>query len=48
MLDLQVDTATRKEIDVVWQQLPHQLTHPLACFSTAQEQEEVLSLFGSK
>ena len=38
-----VDTSSN---DIAWQNLPHPKATPLTCFSTVQEQEEVINLFG--
>lgn len=46
--DLQVESTQQSQGDIAWQQLPHPQTHPITCFSTVQEQEEVLDIFTSK
>ncbi len=45
-LDLQVESSQLPGADIAWQQLPHPQTHPITCFSTVQEQDEVVDLFG--
>ncbi len=44
--ELQVESTQQMEGGIAWQQLPHPQAHPITCFSTIQEQEEIQELFG--
>lgn len=46
IIELTPSGSSSPNKDIAWQNLPHPLTTPIACFSTLEEQGEVTNLFG--